>query len=484
MNKVIALCLLQAITLNLDSMEMPEEDKETLLQQSEEKSECYFDKLPEELLLHIFGYTANQEKAKDRFEQVGHLSLVDKKWARLAKDEPFLKSILHSDAEFIALGKKLANDVSQGNEITWTCPSWLPQSAKEAIKAGLLKSPVAWNFFCEDRKAQITSVAISHDNSFIVTGFHDGTAKIWEVSSGKCIITTLEGHTDSIYSVAISSNNRFIVTGSLDKTAKIWDVSSGNCINTLVGHTNWIFSVAISSDNSFILTGSKDNTAKIWNAQSGTCLNTLEGHRNTISSVAISSDNSFIVTGSWDNTAKIWNAQSGTCLNTLEGYTGSVESVAISSDNSFIVTGSDDATAKIWDVQSGKCITTFEGHTEEINSVAISNDNRFIITGSSDYTVMIWDVDSGKCIQTLESNTDLINSVAISSDNSFMVTRSAVYPMLHNHELEVILEKINGCTRFVHAFRNYPSMNKLGCMIKSDLSNQYYPRDAGINNAV
>ncbi len=116
---------------------------------------------------------------------------------------------------------------------------------------------------------------------------------------------TLTGHEGDITSVAISSDNSFIVTGSSDETAIIWDSKTGELLHTLSGHTGWINSVAISSDNSFIVTGSWDNTAKIWNAQ-GQLLNTLSGHQELIKSVAISSDNSFIVTGSWDKTAKIW----------------------------------------------------------------------------------------------------------------------------------------------------------------------------------
>ncbi len=409
MNKVIVLCLLQAITLSLCSMNAPG---------PEENSLCYFDNLADELLLPIFDYTANQETAHNRFLQLFQLFLVDKRWAALAKDQRFLKSILHSDAEFIALGEMLADDVSEGKKIIWTCPTYLPEQAKEAIKMGLLKKPVVWNFFQktlrkDDRfsdtgsgnNPRVTSVAISNNNSSVVTGSEDGTARIWDVHS-KCI-ATFKCHADDINSVAISNDNSFIVTGSSDKTAKIWDISSGKCIATLAGHQGWVNSVAISSNNRFIVTGSVDDTAKIWDAASGNCIVTLEGHRFVISSVAISSDNSFIITGSWDDTAKIWDVSSGNCIVTLEGHSAWINSVAISSDNRLIITGSWDKTAKIWDVESGKCITTLKGHIDDITSVAISSDNCFIITSPGDKTAII-------------------------------------YPLLHNQELETILEKIKG----------------------------------------
>ena len=47
------------------------------------------------------------------------------------------------------------------------------------------------------------------------------------------LINTLEGHTDWIYSVAISPDNTKIVSGSLDRSIRVWNLESVNLINTL-----------------------------------------------------------------------------------------------------------------------------------------------------------------------------------------------------------------------------------------------------------
>ena len=44
---------------------------------------------------------------------------------------------------------------------------------------------------------------------------------------------TLSGHQSYITSVAISSDNSFIVTGSKDHTAKVWNVKTGELLHTL-----------------------------------------------------------------------------------------------------------------------------------------------------------------------------------------------------------------------------------------------------------
>ncbi len=270
----------------------------------------------------------------------------------------------------------------------------------------------------------ITSIAVSSDNSFIVTVSVDAI-NIWDTRTGR-LLHTLSGHQAGINSVAISPDNSFIVTEFYDNTAKIWNARTGDLLHTLSGHTGWISSVAISPDNTFIVTGSFDRTTKIWNTQDGRILHTLASEA-AINSVAISPNNSFIITGSDKNTPKIWDTQTGELLQTLTGDPGhqlGINSVTISSDNSFIVTVSVDAT-KIWDARTGNILHTIVDQ-DRIKSVAISPNNSFIITISND-TVKIWNPRTGRLLHTLTGDPGhqlRINSATISSDNSFIVTVS------------------------------------------------------------
>ena len=56
----------------------------------------------------------------------------------------------------------------------------------------------------------------------------------------------MTGHSNTVTSVAISSDSKYIVSGSGDKTIKIWDIESGKEIKTLNGHSEGVYSVAIS----------------------------------------------------------------------------------------------------------------------------------------------------------------------------------------------------------------------------------------------
>ena len=92
----------------------------------------------------------------------------------------------------------------------------------------------------------------------------------------------LEGHTELISSVAITSDNKYIVSGGRDKTVRIWNLKDKTQEAVLQGHTASVNSVAITSDNKYIVSGGWDDTVRIWNLQDKTQEAVLQGHTDLV----------------------------------------------------------------------------------------------------------------------------------------------------------------------------------------------------------
>src|SRR5215211_1832958 len=227
--------------------------------------------------------------------------------------------------------------------------------------------------------------------------------------------------------VAISADGTHAVTGGRDGTARVWNLTSGEQLHDLPGHSGGVTAIAISADGTRTVTGSPDGTVRVWNLASGEQLHDLQGHSHEIWSAATNLDGTRGVIGSRDGTARVWDLVSGTRLLDLPGHTGGVTAVAISADGSRAVTGGSDETARVWDLTFGGELHRFHGHMGEVTAVGISADDTRVVTGTGlDGRVRVWNLrppqfgnllfDSGG--RFLRGGT----AVGVSADGAYAIT--------------------------------------------------------------
>ena len=240
--------------------------------------------------------------------------------------------------------------------------------------------------------ASIVSASANVVSGGIVSAGSEGALKLWDLESGKEIVT-FKGHTESVNACAFSPDGRRIVSASQDWTLKLWDVESVKEISTLKGYTGSVKACAFSPDGRHIVSVGSDETLLIWNAESGNInvikgfLNIVEGRRlysNYAGACVFSPDGRYIVvsTGS-DTTLRLLNAESGKEIAILKGHNSFVNACAFSPDGRHIVSASSDETLKLWDAESGKEITTLKGHTGSVNTCAFSPNDKYIVLGDS-----------------------------------------------------------------------------------------------------
>jgi hypothetical protein len=226
----------------------------------------------------------------------------------------------------------------------------------------------------------------------------DGTAKLWETTTGRQLFT-LRGRTSiEVWCVSWSPDGKWLATGSDDGTVKVWEAAGHSELLTLHCDSGRIPSVSWSPDGKRLATGSVDGTAKLWDTTTGRQLLTLKGHTSAVRCVSWSPDGKRLATGSDDGTAKVWDMDGGSELLTLQGHTGEVSSVSWSPDGKRLATGSEDGTAKVWEIAAGRELLTFQGHTSALRSVSWSPDGKRLATGSVDGTAKVWEAASAEAV--------------------------------------------------------------------------------------
>jgi len=82
-------------------------------------------------------------------------------------------------------------------------------------------------------------VAVTADGKFVVSASADKTLKVWDLQTGR-IVLTIEGHSDRVEDVAVTSDGKRAISASWDKTLKVWDLETGRALLTLEGHADHV----------------------------------------------------------------------------------------------------------------------------------------------------------------------------------------------------------------------------------------------------
>jgi WD40 repeat protein len=290
-------------------------------------------------------------------------------------------------------------------------------------------------------RAAVKAVAWSPDGQRLATGSEDGTAKVWQVSTGRELHTLRGAHTSDVCSVAWSPDGQRLATGGMDGMAKVWDASGGWKLLSTKRHASGVYSVSWSADGQRLATGNGDGTTKVWEPASNRELFSLETHAGPVLCVAWSPDGQRLATGSEDGTANVWvlaNSREPLTLTptklaaSVAGATArapinratAVSSVAWSPDGKQLSTGSSQGTATVWEAASGRELFTFTGHTLEVHSVCWSPDGQRLATASQDGTTKVWEVSGNREALTLKGHLGPVLCVVWSPDGKRLATGS------------------------------------------------------------
>ncbi|HEV7893284.1 MAG TPA: hypothetical protein VGP08_21890 [Pyrinomonadaceae bacterium] len=350
---------------------------------------------------------AKQEITAEKAEAGRRLEIIN----ALDQSVPYFKAVMRGHEQsvvgvnFSPDGNKIVTASADGTARVW--------NASTGERVSLLRDP----------EGKVNSAAFGPKDDRLIVTTSGRTARIWSIYP-PATLHVLAGHKGDVTGAQFSPDGRLVVTSSDDETARVWEVETGRQVFELKGHRGAITSATFSPNSNFVVTSSIDGTARVWDAVTGSQTALLEGHKNAVNTAAFSPKGDLVVTASSDHEAQIWEVASGQSVAVLKGHTASVNSAEFSPDGTLIVTSSNDRTARVWDVKSHSTVRTLSGHKAEVVSAQFSRDNVRVITASADKTALVWEAVSGKILFELRGHTNVVNYAVFSPNGETAATAS------------------------------------------------------------
>src|SRR5262249_30331383 len=101
----------------------------------------------------------------------------------------------------------------------------------------------------------------SPDGRWLASASWDGTARVWDVTTG--LSRVLRGHTGHVRALAFAPDGRSLATGSDDRTIHIWDLETLGHI-VLRGHAGPVRDMAYGPDGETLVSASEDGSLRLW----------------------------------------------------------------------------------------------------------------------------------------------------------------------------------------------------------------------------
>ncbi|KAK6941357.1 WD40 repeat [Dillenia turbinata] len=115
------------------------------------------------------------------------------------------------------------------------------------------------------------AIAVNYQDGSIFAATGDSCAYCWDVEKGQ-IKMTFKGHTDYLHCIVTRSSSHQIITGSEDGTARMWDCRSGKCLQILEPNESLnskdtrscVGCIALDASESWLACGSGQSIS-VWN---------------------------------------------------------------------------------------------------------------------------------------------------------------------------------------------------------------------------
>jgi RNA polymerase sigma factor (sigma-70 family) len=295
----------------------------------------------------------------------------------------------------------------------------------------------------------VNAVALSEDGQWLATAGSDNTARVWEVATGKQV-HSFKGHVEAesdripwiadrkiVSCVGFAADGAMLVTGCLDGTARLWNLATGKELRVFDQGAP-VTAAFLCGNDKRLITGSQEKPARMWDLETGQEIAAFRD-ADSAGQLALSRDGQWLASakeGPDETTVRLWNVQTGKMARSFP-VPRAVRVLRLSSDGKWLAAGcglgamkeDEQESLRIWDTASGKQLRVFGGKIH-VMSLAVSNDDAKIFAShlglANEKVPSIlgeWESADGKLVRAFHGAVKYYSTgLAVARDGSLLAT--------------------------------------------------------------
>jgi WD40 repeat protein len=277
----------------------------------------------------------------------------------------------------------------------------------------------------------VYNVAFFPDGDRIASAAWDGTARVWNPTTGRELLRLEHGADRYVTSVAVHSAGRFLATlsrgdGGPEMSVRLWEANTGRLLHRWALPTSWQDGrVAFAPHGDLLAAGGVDGRVRLWDANTRSEVAVLEGGVRPVRDVAFSPDGKLLAAACDDGdcTIRIWDVSTRQQIRVLRGHARGVYALAWNRTGTMLATGSLDHTARLWDATTWTQIDELH-HGTDIHGVAFTPDGKLLACACADNLIRVWDVNTCRELAELSGHKNYVHHLAFSPDGTRMISAS------------------------------------------------------------
>lgn len=206
---------------------------------------------------------------------------------------------------------------------------------------------------------QIRSISFHPSGDWLLVATQHPTLRMYRVETSQCFVSSNpnDQHKLPVTGCEWSPNGRIFATGSKDGSIKLWDGISNKCINTFAdahGHQE-VTSVTFTKNSKYLLSSGKDSVVRLWELSTARCLIAytgagLAGKQEKRTQALFNHTEDYVLYPDEKTvTLCCWDARNAERQKLLAlGHNGTVKCIVHSPTAAHFISCSDDYRARFW----------------------------------------------------------------------------------------------------------------------------------------